>query len=396
MGVEFMIDTILIGYKMLLSEAQLHEIDWDDRHQKEYFKKDITYHSYGYYKGESKPRMRYYPKTGLLTVEVSVPTFIYGSNIYDYDTQDAPLFISMLRRYVSKALNIDESVLDDFEKAEVKRLDVYKHYRASDPINCYLEYFSKQRIPQYSCEAKYNGDAMFWIAVTRKIKIYIKLNHMKKLMKERKMYFTPEELKMMENILKLEVTLSADDLYNLHPEREFRDILTSPSIDRLLNRDAERIGLFKEVNINSRASLIGHIYSQPETVLTKSDKQKAIYMLEIYNMIGVGAIKDHFSTAVEVKLKQKLRIIGLKQMAYSNVELKKLNPVVNYKQPSLASMFRNINLITIDYMHEENRNSLVLDFIVAIPDNVISIVFGSSNKLLLAARSNDSFVYTNF
>lgn len=352
-----MIDTIRVSYNLTLSEAEIANVLWNDRFQKEYFDNGKNYHSYGYYKGNSEPRLRYYPNRQELSIEVSVPTLLYGSNIYDYQLQDAHRFISTLSEYVSNALKIDQSRLEGIEKAEVKRLDVCRHFKADDPLMCYIDYFCKQRISQYSCEVKYNGNAVFWIAETRKIKIYIKVAHMKYLMKEGKMFFTDQEFGLMENILKLEVTLSSDDLYNLHPARHLLEVLSSPLIECLLIRDAKRIGLYENMNIHSRTKLLDQIHRQPESILTKADKQKAIHMLEIYNTYGLEAINEHYSSSVLVKLKKKLRSIGLNQMGYSTVKLQKLTPVIINKERGINELYdsnhkdvhdiRNVNLTSL-------------------------------------------------
>ncbi|CAH0121353.1 hypothetical protein PAE9249_03880 [Paenibacillus sp. CECT 9249] len=342
-------DSILFSVGLQLTDSEIGRVDWNDNLTKVYFEKGTKYISYGYYKGNSAPRIRYYPERQEVTVEVSIPTFLYGSNIYDYQPSDAKWFITSLTDYLSDAFKIERSRLDLIGQGKVKRLDVYRHFRAADSLMCYIDYFKKQRIPQYTCDEKYDGNAVYWIAQTRKIKIYIKIAHMKYLMAKGKMFFTEQEFRLMKDILKLEVTLSSDDLDKLHPNRNLFEILTSPKIDHFISRDAHRIGLFDNFNVYSKTKLIDQIHRQDDGVLTKSDKQKAIHMLEIYNTYGLDEVNEHYSSSVLVKLKQKLRAIGLNQFAYSTTDLPQLQPTLIRKDRAVSDLlFSEINKCRIN------------------------------------------------
>ncbi len=208
-------------------------------------------------KDKGVPYIRYVyndsdPAIAYIKVEVSMPTFLYGSNVKEITEQDVKKFFKRLRRYLADRLGIPIRSLPKSGEWTVTKLHACKNFYVGDNVQHYLQHFSLINRQKYQTKSyKEVGSSVVetveWQAKGRKEKVYDKE---KDISKQKKYKDQKKHRKQAKGILRYEVELSRQELYAQHKKRRSKYILTKAFADEVLNKGLTDMGMRSNFQIS--------------------------------------------------------------------------------------------------------------------------------------------------
>lgn len=90
------------------------------------------------------PSIVYYEYSQTLTIEVSIPKFLYGNNVILIKDQDIPIFFQRLHERLYELLNIQMNI-DDWKETE--RIDICWNFQTMDNLSSYIKELNSIRLP---------------------------------------------------------------------------------------------------------------------------------------------------------------------------------------------------------------------------------------------------------
>lgn len=319
-----MFDTVKMRMELQLSAAEIATIDWDSTdtniyHQ--YGKDTIVYKKY--YKGDSQPRLKYSyrqndPGKSYLTVEVSIPTFLYGDNVSQLKPQDIPVFFSLLQKHIAAAFKVPLNRIQDPGDAVVSKLHTCYNFRVGTSVSTYLAAFSKIERSPYRLDVYGNGTTVSWTAQSRKERMYDKLAEIRS--KTNRSGINQNLINRAKGILRYEIELSNYDLKTKSSRRLAKELLDPDFAQEQIEKGLKGIGASKSISVSSLRQLVINIGAHP--LLAKQTKTNLIAYVCQAEMLGKQYCDDYYSKSRLSDIRRLLRDnFGINHLVFSNVVL---------------------------------------------------------------------------
>ncbi|SDN33948.1 hypothetical protein SAMN04487897_102562 [Paenibacillus sp. yr247] len=253
-------------------------------------------------KDEKIPYLVYYTNSRILTLQVSIPKFLFGNNIKMVAQNDISDFFTKLNNHLLTLLHINVVPAD---WTITSRLDVSWNFQVGTNVSDYIMQLAKRKMPYKNTNVYNHNETVIFENKSSRIMFYDK---MKQCVKTKE---SDEIIKQAEGILRLEISPSTADIKKFSPKkkaielltREFFEHITKPilegitfhNIDNELNLEwlkqqksissAETILGFKKISETYGDSVLKELYSA-KTLLNRKN------MIEPIVFPKVNKLKD--------------------------------------------------------------------------------------------------------
>ncbi|MCS1384393.1 hypothetical protein NXZ75_19540 [Lysinibacillus sphaericus] len=341
-----MFDTVKFGIPIILTQQEIENVQWTDSDSKDKTNNNpskTTFKVINKNRVSGSPFIRYtYKRDDIskawLKVEVSIPKFLYGTNVIEIRESDLPRFYKKIRRYLAKELGMLESKIPHVNLWTAEKVHICKNFNVGDLKQSYLKAISNCTIAKYKRKLYFtvgdsNIETVEWKASNRKEKIYDKEAEIR----QQKNY--PEknqQLKLAKGLLRFEVELSDNELRSINRDRLATKILTFGNARNVLQKSLERNGLSKGVKYTSHQQIIDEINSLPN--LGIRSKSSLIAFVTEWLVSGKKGCRQKYAESSYWKNVKKLReLLGIDEILIGDVILPPLNVIK--KQKMTAPVF---------------------------------------------------------
>lgn len=332
-----MFDTVKLAILLMLSESELENIDWTQINTTQTSGSRtvfLTLHDADY---KGCPRIRYTfkeddPSKCWLKVEVSVPTFLNGSNVYELDEGDIDIFFRVLRKYLANKLKISVSRVPPLNQSVVEKVHVCKNFNVGHMKQHYLKALSKCTIPRYQTHNYFSVgsdkvESVEWKASKKKEKVYDKEAEIRQ---QRKYPGKSRHENKAKGLLRYEIELSDFDIRQINHDRKAEDVLDIKVAAQILQRGIERNGLGSGIKYSSLHQVIDAINNDPLPMRTKSALIAFITELQVN---GEEECRKKYAPSTFRKRKKQLReILGVKKLLFCDTFLPPLKVIDKQKR----------------------------------------------------------------
>ncbi|MEK4996347.1 hypothetical protein [Paenibacillus sp. FSL H7-0918] len=182
--------------------------------------------------------MKYIENSQTLTVQVSMPKFLYGDNVTMLTEADIPLFFEQLQE---RLLHLFDVYIPHSEWI-ISRCDVCCNFQVGKKVGEYVRMLSRQQLA-YKNTISYNQDqTVEYRNKSSRIMLYDKHKQ------TRKEEESNEIIERSKGILRLEVRPSDSDLRRFSPTRKAVELLQKPFFDYTMERTLVQIEYPEEVS----------------------------------------------------------------------------------------------------------------------------------------------------
>lgn len=274
-----MFDTVKLGVPLTLSDQEIDDIDWTQTNSSQrssngagrtFFKSlhDRDYKGCPYIKYTYKEDD---PSKCWLKVEVSIPTFLNGSNVDELQDGDIETFFKVLRKYISVKLKISLTRIPPISQCTVEKIHVCKNFNVGNQKQHYLKAISNCNIAKY--QKRYycaigsdKVETVEWKASKRKEKIYDKEAEIQ----QQKHPDNKRYLKKAKGLLRYEIELTDNEIRKISRNRKASEVLEFAVAASIIQRGLERNGLSKGVKYTSMQQIVDSINQEPMQLRTKN------------------------------------------------------------------------------------------------------------------------------
>lgn len=183
------------------------------------------------FKGEKLPYMKYIEGSRTLTLQVSIPKFLYGDNVTMLTEADIPVFFERLQE---RLLHLFDVYIPHSEWI-ISRCDVCCNFQVGKKVSEYVRMLSRQQLA-YKNTIVYNQEqTVEYRNKSSRIMFYDKYKQ------TRKEEESNEIIERSKGILRLEVRPSDNDLRRFSPTRKAVELLQKPFFDYTMERTLAQI-----------------------------------------------------------------------------------------------------------------------------------------------------------
>lgn len=335
-----MFDTVKLGIPISLTEQEIEAVDWTRTNSSfKPSKKEAPtifkeLHDKNY---KGCPFIRYtYKEDNLakcwLKVEVSIPTFLYGSNVYELQGRDLDMFYKRLRKHVADELKLSVSRVPPIDQCTVEKVHVCKNFNVGNLKQHYLKAMSASTIPRYQkrfyCSiGSEKVESIEWKATKKKEKLYDKEAE---LQQQGDYLDKPRHLAMSKGLLRYEIELSDREIRLISPSRRVADVLKIEEAVRILQKGLIRNGLSSGVKYTSIKQVLNVIN---QTSLPLRTKSSLIAFSTEMMVNGEDVCREKYSLSTFQERQRQLRsILGVKELLIGDILLPPLRVISDQKK----------------------------------------------------------------
>lgn len=344
--VKTLIDTVKFDIRVNFKKFKINRIAWTNIVHRP--KSEMTYYRLFDQNDASVPRIVYATKNGTdriwLKVEVSVPRFLYGSNVYEVAPADIKLFFKKLRRYLASTLKMPLSEIPNIDQCEMEKLHLCKNFKVDSRLHDYLRVLSGiqltgYKLLPYHAAGSHRSESVVWKRGNSTIKYYDK----KAEIKQNKSYRDKAPLiKQAEGVLRFEVELAPHEMRQQSQQRLAGELLSSKFITKVLQQKLSLVGVDKTLKASGFDSMVNHIAEQPIDTRTKNS---LIAFLTQIRYQGEGHCKAMYSRSAYNSNYNKIKaLFSIQKIVFNDIDLPPLKLVIrnrNKKRPSLSTIEMN-------------------------------------------------------
>jgi hypothetical protein len=312
-----------------LTEAQIEQVPWTEI-KKNVLRKTVRCTLFDE-NDDTQPRIVYTykedtPDRAWLKLELSVPRFLYGSNVYELKQVDVEPLFRKLRRYVAKVLGIRLSQVPHYNDWEVEKLHICKNFNAGPQIQDYLNLLSSiqksggyKTVPYRAAD----GNKLESVVFQRNTKKNRSIHKFYDKRAEIDQKSTPpskaKHLQDAIGLLRYEVELTYDEMRSYSPKRRAIELLTPQTAIKVLQDGLHSLGLTKPIKNSSIKGMLDAINRTNLNVRTKS---MLIAFLSEFHLYGKGYCKKKYSSSTYYDNYNKLKkVLGMDEIHFSAVDL---------------------------------------------------------------------------
>ncbi|MGK4153683.1 hypothetical protein AB0X74_13690 [Kurthia gibsonii] len=260
------------------------------------------------------------PSESWLKVEVSIPKFLYGSNVDEVSESDIDVFYQKLREYLSKQLKINITQIPPLEKCRVDKLHICKNFNVGNLKQGYLKAMtnatkSKYQARIYHATGLNSIESVEWKAQSKKIKLYDKEAEV-----IAKRLGNKQEYLKAKGMLRFEIELSTADLKQISASKTASEILKKSVADNILQKNLDEIGLGQDIQISSLQQIINTINNQT-SLKTRGRATLIAFATDLMMNGEMRCRKTYPKTTFHRNYKNLKTILGVKKIIFSPVTL---------------------------------------------------------------------------
>ncbi|MED4353967.1 hypothetical protein P9265_16765 [Schinkia azotoformans] len=336
-----MFDTVKIGVPLMLTEQEVGNIEWT-RTNSSYDKSrnqttPTIFKVLQEKEHDSFPFIRYTYKSDdptqcWLKIEVSIPNFICGSNVYEVKESDLENFYKVLRKYIAVRLKLDLSRVPKISQCILEKVHVCKNFNVGLLKDEYLKAMASFTMAKYQqhlyCSIGSNNiESVEWKSKKRKEKIYDKEAEVK----QKKDYpGKPDHLKRAKGLIRYEIELTDKEIRQISPARKVGEVLREGIANQILQKGLERNGLSDGIKYSSLHQVINKIYRENLPLRTKTS---LIAFVTIWLVNGEDECRNKYTPSNYWKIKKEIKeILGVDELLIGEKVLPPLNVLEKQKK----------------------------------------------------------------
>jgi hypothetical protein len=187
---------------------------------------------------EKLPFMKYIENSQTLSVQVSIPKFLYGDNVTMLTESDIPLFFERLQDRIQRLFSVHIPHSD----WTISRCDICCNFQVGKNVSEYVRLLSRQQLA-YKNTITYNQDqTVEYRNKSSRIMFYDKY---KQSMKEKE---SDSIIERSKGILRLEIKASDNDMKKFSLKRNAVELLQKPFFDYMTSKALAQIEYPEEVS----------------------------------------------------------------------------------------------------------------------------------------------------
>ncbi|OAS18907.1 hypothetical protein [Paenibacillus oryzisoli] len=168
-------------------------------------------------KDEKIPYLVYNSRSLILSLQLSIPKFLFGNNIQMVGQEDVANFFKKLRNHLYNLLHID---VDPSEWTITSRVDVCWNFQVGSNVSDYIMQLAKRRMPYKNTNVYNHNETVIFGNKSSRIMFYDKA---KQCINDKE---SNDTIKQAEGILRLEVSPSDADIRKFSPKKRAVELLT--------------------------------------------------------------------------------------------------------------------------------------------------------------------------
>ncbi|MFB6466468.1 phage/plasmid replication protein [Cytobacillus sp. Hz8] len=336
-----MLDTVKIGVSLALSKREVEAIQWTRTNSSIDVNKNQTaptiFKILEDKENSSLPFIRYTykeddPSSGWLKVEVSIPKFICGSNVYELEDGDIETFYKVLRKYISARLRIPLKRVPSISQCTVEKLHICKNFRVGKLKKFYLKALSshtkaKYQLRQYHSLGSNNIESIEWKAKKRKIKMYDKEAE---IAQQRSYPGKSRHQQKAIGLLRYEIELSDNEIRKISPTRRAADVLRMDIAAKILQKGLEDSGFNKGIKYTSLQQIIDKIN---QANLSSRTKNSLITFVTRWLVSGEDECVNSYTPSNFWKNKSQIKkLLGVNELLIADTVLPPLQVIEKQKK----------------------------------------------------------------
>ncbi|MFD1135622.1 phage/plasmid replication protein [Paenibacillus urinalis] len=320
-----LIDTVKIDIGKKLSQQEIDCVSWTDI--KEDPNTNTVFCRLFDAKDKSLPRITYtYKKNsdhGWMKVEVSIPHFLHGSNVYEISPADIKNFYRRLRKYLARQLRLRLTDIPSIELCEVEKLHFCHNFKVGKHLDAYLRVLSAISLSgykptTYSANGSRQPESVFWKKGKSVLKFY---NKYAEVYQNDKSPGKDQHLRAADDILRFEVELSDYELRKQSSQRLAGELLDPLFARRMLKQKLSQLGVDQPLKATSLETMFDLIKREHRSGRTRTALLGFVTRIKIE---GEGACKRAYGKSRSTyyshynKLKQ---LLGTDKIVFSDIDL---------------------------------------------------------------------------
>lgn len=327
-----MIDTVKFDIKVKLTEAQIEQVSWTDV-KKTMKRKMVTCELFDQY-DDTQPRLTYKykeddPERAWLKLELSVPRYLHGSNVYELKQVDIKPLFRKLRRYVTNILQIPLSQVPHYNDWEAEKLHICKNFNVGPQLQDYLILLSGIQKPggyktvPYKAADSNKLESVVYQRNTKKNRSIHKFYDKHAEVNQKPTYSKKSQHKQDAiGLLRYEVELTYDEMRKYSPARRAIELMTPQTAVKVLQNGLNSLGLTKPIR---QSPIRGMHDAINRTSLSVRTKSMLIAFLTELHLYGKGYCKKKYSRSTFYDNYNKLReVLGMEEILFCEVDLSPL------------------------------------------------------------------------
>jgi hypothetical protein len=274
-----MIDTVRMTGDYAIDYNIIEELHWTNIFSYEVMTADgMTGHVYEYKKKGEAMHLKYNASTRKLTVEVSIPKFLFGHNVKLVTNEDIDYFLIKLNHYLLAKFHAYPR--HDSKHWKIQRMDVCWNFQVGGAVQEYIHAFHQIHISKYTTRTYGENETVEWMNQSKRMCFYDKEKEV--LAKKG----NEEVLGLSHGILRFEAKISDKNLKRYSQNRWAGELLTEDVAKSFLLSHLQRFGIDRQLIITSRLAIA-------DKLIQAYGMNKACELfgfIELYQLLGGGMI----------------------------------------------------------------------------------------------------------
>lgn len=243
-----MIDTVRMTEDYAIDYNIIEELPWTNIYSYEVMTPEgMTGHMYEYKKKGEVMHLKYNASKKKLTVEVSIPKFLFGHNVNLVMNQDIDDFFIKLNHYLLTKFHAYPR--HDSKHWKVQRMDVCWNFQVGGAVREYIQAFNQIHIAKYTTRTYGDHETIEWMNQSKRMCFYDKEKEV--LAKKG----NAEVIGLSHGILRFEAKISDKNLKTCSQNRWAGELLTEDVAKSFLVSHLQRLGIDKQLIITSRLAI---------------------------------------------------------------------------------------------------------------------------------------------
>ncbi|TKH46013.1 hypothetical protein C1I60_06180 [Paenibacillus terrae] len=297
-----MIDTVKFDIAVILTEEEINQVSWSEV-KKMMMSGIVTCELFNKH-DDTQPRLFYKykeddPQRAWLKVELSVPRYLYGSNVYEFKQADVKPMLRQLRRYVVKMLKLPLFRVPHYNDWEVEKLHICKNFNVGSHIQDYLKLLSSMQKPGGYKTVPYNAagsnrlESVYYQRKGKRNRSIHKFYDKRAEVDQKSLY--PNKAQHQQDaigLLRYEIELTYDEMRKYSFTRRATELITPQVAVHVLQEGLSSLGLTKPIKHSPFDSMLDTINSAAFNVRTQAMLVAFLTHLHSY---GQGYCKQKYT-----------------------------------------------------------------------------------------------------
>lgn len=266
---------------------------------------------YEYKKKGETVRLKYNQNTEKMTVEVSIPKFLFGHNVRMVSDMDISRFFQRLNDYLRNKFYAYPKHESYYWK--IQRMDVCWNFQVGEAVRDYIQAFSHIHIPRYSTCVYGDGETVVWQNRSKRMSFYDKQQEIKA------HKGSPEVIEQSLGILRFEANITDKNLVRYSQNRWAGELIKESVAKDMIFKHLHRLGIDNHLTVSNRREVATRLISE----YGESKAWQLLGFIEYKMLFGDQSINQPSKTTYDRRINKLVRL-GIASI-YSDKELPPLN-----------------------------------------------------------------------